>query len=465
MADQSAPLHDHELNEYWNELVRDVTQIPREHEGFDETTIAAVAWFHRLGSAAAPATSRERVRRQLQWRIDENQTTTTALNWHGLAPLPLPSLPASPNGHAPQVANARPGSNRAHRSIGRAIARAAIAALALLVLMGAFVALRPGLPGPRFAHPVLLPAINSAPGSPPPTAAPVAAFLWSSGGSPDMPFGLPSQPAVDAQGTLWVPDSRHDRFLLFAPDGTFLEAWGTSGSDAGQFRLGDPYSPTIATGAVAFDEAGNIFVADTGNKRIQKFGPDRQFITSWGSEGSGTGQFRRPIALAVDGRGWVYVADEAWGKIEVFDDEGTWLTSWTALGAPEGITVSGDGTIWVAEASVGVVQFTPEGERLATWDAYATGIPAGPDPVSVAVDAEGRVFVADWGPNQILAFSSDGTLLGAWGESGDAFGQIPGIRGIVLDGQGNVYVTDSTEKRVQKFQLLSPLASEAVPAG
>ena len=62
----------------------------------------------------------------------------------------------------------------------------------------------------------------------------------------------------------------------------FIKQLGVKGSGAGQFTF--PHSLTV-------DKLGNIYVGDTGNKRIQKFSPNGTFLTSWGSEGSGDGQF------------------------------------------------------------------------------------------------------------------------------------------------------------------------------
>ena len=60
---------------------------------------------------------------------------------------------------------------------------------------------------------------------------------------------------------------------------------------------------------VAIDDRGNIYVSDTGHHRIRKFNPDGTFITSWGSEGYGEGQFRYPRGITVDEDGYVYVVD------------------------------------------------------------------------------------------------------------------------------------------------------------
>ncbi|MCX9082421.1 MAG: PGF-pre-PGF domain-containing protein, partial [Candidatus Methanoperedens sp.] len=80
----------------------------------------------------------------------------------------------------------------------------------------------------------------------------------------------------------------------------FLAKWGSSGSDDGQFDGPE---------GVAVDNEGNVYVADTGNNRIQKFNSSGIFLTRWGSSGSGDGQFDSPEGVAVDSDGNVYIAE------------------------------------------------------------------------------------------------------------------------------------------------------------
>ena len=67
-----------------------------------------------------------------------------------------------------------------------------------------------------------------------PPAGPVE-FLWETRGDPDSPLGNPSHLAVAPDGTIWVADGDNNRFQIFAPDGSLLEVWGTSGSGEGEF--------------------------------------------------------------------------------------------------------------------------------------------------------------------------------------------------------------------------------------
>ena len=92
---------------------------------------------------------------------------------------------------------------------------------------------------------------------------------------------------------------------------------------------------------VAWDAAGNIFVADgMGNARVAKFNSKGVFVKSWGSTGTGPGLFGSVLAIAVDAQGNVYVADGGNKRIQVFDNNGTFKTQYTNVGAPAALCIT-----------------------------------------------------------------------------------------------------------------------------
>src|SRR5207248_1887940 len=104
---------------------------------------------------------------------------------------------------------------------------------------------------------------------------------------------------------------------------SFLTAWGSQGFNNGQLDL--PQS-------VAVDPWGYIYVADTNNHRVQKFSASGGFIAALGKDqgipGSGNGEFIFPYGVAVDASGNVYVADGGNHRIQKFSANGTFLTKW-----------------------------------------------------------------------------------------------------------------------------------------
>jgi len=73
---------------------------------------------------------------------------------------------------------------------------------------------------------------------------------------------------------------------------------------------------------MAVDEAGNIYVLDSGNQRVQVFGPDGAFVLTIGRRGQGPGEFSDPNALDIDGEGRLHVLDERQKRIQVFNTQG-----------------------------------------------------------------------------------------------------------------------------------------------
>jgi tripartite motif-containing protein 71 len=138
---------------------------------------------------------------------------------------------------------------------------------------------------------------------------------------PVTPFLVqPSGIAVDRSGNIYVTNIYQTTgysVVKFNSNGVYLSTFGSSGSGDGQFTYPEN---------LAIDSTGNIYVADTGNNRIEKFGPNGKYLSQFGSPGSGDGQFNMPVGLAFDPDGNVYVSDVGNDRIQKFDSHGTYLS-------------------------------------------------------------------------------------------------------------------------------------------
>ena len=126
-------------------------------------------------------------------------------------------------------------------------------------------------------------------------------------------FIYPTDVALGPDDTLFVADGYGDRIQSFAPDGAFAGKWG------GPFAMNifGPFNGWFATvTGVAIGPEGNVFVADFYNDRVQKFTPDGTFLAAFGDSGTGPGQFRHPIAVGVAEDGAVFVADFQNNRVE-----------------------------------------------------------------------------------------------------------------------------------------------------
>lgn len=237
------------------------------------------------------------------------------------------------------------------------------------------------------------------------------------------PHGL----AVDTQGNLYVADTWNARISKFDPEGNFLTSWGegqpdesgrlltmTDGTEAGNAAapLGF-YGPR----GVVVDAQGNVYIADTGNKRIVVTDTEGNFKYQWGSFGASLGQFNEPIGLALDGQGNLYVGDTWNGRIQVFgpDAEGrispipivTWnVAGWQANTYYDPfLAASQSGQLYVSVPSRDTVLYANlRGDVLLRWGGNGTDTASMVLPSGVAVDNEGAIYVVDFGNARVMKF-------------------------------------------------------------
>jgi hypothetical protein len=156
---------------------------------------------------------------------------------------------------------------------------------------------------------------------------------------------------VDARDNIWVVDRGSNMVIKFDSGGRVLMTMGRKpeavvlaagrGAGRGATGAGIPGDNFNRPADVAWDAAGNIFIADGyGNARIAKFDQNGNYMQSWGSKGSEPGQFDAPHSIAVDAQGNVYVADPGNKRVEVFDNNGVFKSQFSHVGAPWAICIS-----------------------------------------------------------------------------------------------------------------------------
>ena len=94
----------------------------------------------------------------------------------------------------------------------------------------------------------------------------------------------------EVQKAVYVVDFENHRIQKFTSEGEFITKWGREGSGDGEFK---------SLVGIAIDSEGNVYVVDNKNHRIQKFTSDGKFITKWGREGSGDGEFKSLVGIAI----------------------------------------------------------------------------------------------------------------------------------------------------------------------
>ena len=133
---------------------------------------------------------------------------------------------------------------------------------------------------------------------------------WAEEGTEDGQLSKPESVIIDSHDNIYVADFGNHRIQKFTNDGNFILKWGTKGVGDGEFN---------APAGLSIDRNDNIYVTDRNNNRIQVFTANGTFLTKFGIEGSGPGQFILPEGVGVDkDTGLVYVADTGNFRIQVF---------------------------------------------------------------------------------------------------------------------------------------------------
>lgn len=212
---------------------------------------------------------------------------------------------------------------------------------------------------------------------------------------------------------LYVPEYMNDRVQVFGLDGTPRRVLGEPGSDPGQLD---------APGGVAITPDGNLRVVDFYNQRVQEWLPDGSFVRQWGATGEvgvGAGQFNYPTDVATAPDGGFYVADGYNDRIQAFTADGRFSHKW---GGPFAMDVFGPFRGWFAVVT------------------------------SVAVDAGGRVFAADFYNHRIQKFAADGTFLTSFGGQGAEAGAFDHAMAVAVAPDGTVFATDLGNHRVTVWE-------------
>jgi outer membrane protein assembly factor BamB len=274
-----------------------------------------------------------------------------------------------------------------------------------------------------------------------PSAAPLAE-AWGRRAE-ELGLGRPNYMNGAPDGRLWFADSTRGRFVIVASDGTVADTWQPTGDAA--LDLVQPDND--GWGAVAFLTDGGFFVADSDHQRVVRFDATRQFIGSWGSFGSGAGQFVSPFGISVGPDGLIYVVDDSTCRVQVFDPSGTYRR--TVAGGTEfadrctnNLVVSPDGTVYVASGGRGapwrITAFAPDGTIVRQ---IGEGLLR--EPVLLAPGPKGEIYATD-GTDRLHLVAANGDLISTW--SGRD------LELVVVGPEGAVYAT-GLEGVIRRYEL------------
>ena len=315
----------------------------------------------------------------------------------------------------------------------------------------------------------------------------------------------PAGVAVDGAGNLYIADASNNGIRKVDSTGTITTIAGTGelgfSGDGGPAVEAELYDPA----GVAVDGAGNLYIADSGNQRIRKIDSTGTITTIAGTGElgfSGDGgpaveaELRSPRGVAVDSAGNVYIADTRNRRIRKVDSTGT-ITTIAGTGefgfsgdggpaveaelrSPHSVAVDSAGNVYITDPSdrrIRKVDSTGTITTIAGTGEFGFSGDGGPaveaelyDPLGVAVDSAGNVYIADYRNRRIRKVDSTGTITtiagtGEFGFSGDggpaAAARLAFPYGVAVDSAGNVYIADVSNQRIRKVDSTGTITTIA----
>ncbi len=270
--------------------------------------------------------------------------------------------------------------------------------------------------------------------------------------------------------------------------------------------IGSKYHRSAEPGLLDFplcavpDSNGNIYVADSGNNRIQKFDSTGKLLTFWNAAGDFKPLFR-VAGLALSAENKIYAID-AWNRIVQFDEFGACIKEWSSnqpglLKNPVALSRDSQGSLYILDQSKGaLLKFDAQLNLLDTWDKFDLKAIAEDSPHGLAISREDSVFILDAGSGRVRRFNVNGVWqesvrlerpadyacapcallidtnaqwliadnflglnlynpqgqwIARWGADGLGNGQAVKIRSLARDAQGNILLTDSALHQIIKL--------------
>jgi streptogramin lyase len=253
---------------------------------------------------------------------------------------------------------------------------------------------------------------------------------------------------IDRSDNIWAVDKGSDMVVKFNQAGRVMMVFGRRKESADpESKPWEHVNPPLPPNNglfrqptdVAWDSEDNIYITDGYiNSRVAKYDKNGDWVKSWGTRGTGPGQFNLPHAIVIDRNNNIYVGDRSNRRIQVFDTEGKFLRMFTIdVPPPPGDPpVNGD---------------TPTGAALAA-------VIGAPNSICMTAGPTQVLFVGETTyPGRLFKVSLDGKVLGVIGRSGRQLKQFSGVHQLACPSETEVYAAETANWRVQKLTFRSSL--------
>ena len=234
---------------------------------------------------------------------------------------------------------------------------------------------------------------------------------------------------------------------------------------------------------LAVDANNHIYIADTGNNRILKYEPNGTLDITFGTNGSGDGQFSQPQGIAIDWSGKIYVADSNNNRVQIFEPNGTFVAKWGQFGVsdgnlsnPSGLCLLGNNELFIADTNNNRIQRlgAASGYFLSKIGSPGSGYTQFNAPGDVCYDiAFDQIIVADSNNNRLQIFqlhsyggngSSEMTFAKAISDQNFSNPKAVACKYDPNDPNQIIFVADTGNNRVLKLRVQDDEPNKSPPA-
>jgi sugar lactone lactonase YvrE len=287
----------------------------------------------------------------------------------------------------------------------------------------------------------------------------------------------PQGVATDASGNVWVVDQGNDRIEEFNPKGEWVLVFGkevnktkveSSGTEAEKNlctaasgnvcqagKAGSANGQLSEPQGIAFTSAGNMWVTEEGNDRLQEFNTKGEYLAKFGSEGYEHGKFYGPSGIAIASNGNIWVSDSLYARVDEFNSSGGYIlsvgaTEYFGNGAteffyPMGLAIDSNGDVWVVdEDNHNVQELSSTGGYISKYGIAGSGEGQFGEPLGIAIKPSGNAVIAERSANRAQVFTPTGEYLAHFGPAYE-----PG--GVTLGPNGTEYFSVRSLDRVEKW--------------
>ena len=276
---------------------------------------------------------------------------------------------------------------------------------------------------------------------------------YSSLGTGSTALKAPKGIAIDSKGDVWISDTGNHRIVELSSSGSLIQAFGygvangeakaetcTSGCQVGISGSGN--GQLEAPQSLAIDSKGNVWVAETGNDRVQEFNEKGEYVAKFGSEGTGADEFKGPTEIVTSGNDF-YVADSGNNRMVELGSSGSFIQTF-GFGVANGESKLETCT---SSCQAGIA---------------GTGTGQLDTPARIAMSpVDGDIYVANNGSSRVEVFTPSGTYLSQFGSAGKGGeGKFENLKGIVVGSSGSIYISEAGSEHIQEWTGAAPRVTQ-----